>query len=123
MNNFNFRWLGKKHGEGLIVYNEPSKGHNFYKGQWQNGEKEGFGYRQYPSGAKYIGFWSNGKRHGKGVMFWKNNDVSNSLVLLIGKNCLSVQNRRFDEILVLFLLTPKIDLSRILEGGINARIR
>ncbi|KAK6632366.1 hypothetical protein RUM44_007408 [Polyplax serrata] len=68
-------WLGKKHGEGLLVYNEPSKGNNFYRGQWESGVKEGFGYRQYPSGAKYVGYWSNGKRHGKGVMLWNNNDI------------------------------------------------
>lgn len=78
-----YRWLGKKHGEGLLVYNEPSKGNNFYRGQWESGVKEGFGYRQYPSGAKYVGYWSNGKRHGKGVMLWNNNDVSSINALFV----------------------------------------
>lgn len=72
---FTLRWLGKKHGHGLIVYDEPTNGINFYKGNWEKGYKEGFGFRHYPSGAKYIGFWKKGKRHGNGVMMWTNNDV------------------------------------------------
>ncbi|KAL0273834.1 UNVERIFIED_CONTAM: hypothetical protein PYX00_006409 [Menopon gallinae] len=68
-------WMGKKTGQGLVFYDNPMKVLNFYTGSWLDDKKDGFGYRQYPSGSKYVGYWRDGKRHGTGIMFWANNDI------------------------------------------------
>lgn len=36
-----------------------------------NGERHGFGTMDYANGDVYEGEWVNGKRHGKGVLFYQ----------------------------------------------------
>ncbi|XP_069674189.1 uncharacterized protein [Periplaneta americana] len=66
-------YMGVKHGEGIIYYG--NKGDNYYEGEFLNGLYNGIGYRQYPTGARYIGEWKSGLCHGTGTMVWPNNDV------------------------------------------------
>ncbi|KAJ0399973.1 hypothetical protein P43SY_006226 [Pythium insidiosum] len=40
-----------------------------YTGDWQHGEKHGFGVFEYANGSKYEGEWSRGQRSGRGT-FW-----------------------------------------------------
>jgi hypothetical protein len=41
-----------------------------YKGQWENGLKDGHGEMIFADGKKYNGEWKNGMMHGKGVLFF-----------------------------------------------------
>jgi hypothetical protein len=38
-----------------------------YVGKWQDGKRHGQGTMTYPDGAKYVGEWQDGKRHGQGT--------------------------------------------------------
>ena len=40
----------------------------YYKGEYKNDEKEGFGVYRYSNGRKYEGTWEAGKMHGEGIM-------------------------------------------------------
>lgn len=37
-----------------------------YRGEWENGKRNGKGEQYYPNGAMYQGHWKNDQRHGKG---------------------------------------------------------
>ena len=39
---------------------------NRYKGEWQNDRPHGIGTKVWPDGAKYVGAWKDGMRHGFG---------------------------------------------------------
>lgn len=43
-----------------------------YSGQWQHGQKHGFGKMTYPSGNYYEGHWAHGTKCGYGTMHWLN---------------------------------------------------
>ncbi|XP_056109020.1 radial spoke head 10 homolog B [Rhinichthys klamathensis goyatoka] len=61
-------YLGKRQGQGVMYYNQAST--SWYKGDWVNNCREGWGKRCYPSGNVYEGQWSNNVRHGEGTMRW-----------------------------------------------------
>jgi hypothetical protein len=42
-----------------------------YQGRWCEGAMDGYGYYVWENGNYYRGNYSNGKRHGKGLMFFK----------------------------------------------------
>ncbi|KAM4624517.1 radial spoke head 10 homolog B [Polymixia lowei] len=60
---------GKRHGKGLIYYNQDAT--SWYEGDWVNNNREGWGLRCYSSGNVYEGEWKNNVRHGEGKMTWK----------------------------------------------------
>ncbi|XP_078135509.1 radial spoke head 10 homolog B isoform X2 [Sander vitreus] len=59
---------GKRHGKGEVYYNHGKT--SWYKGDWVNNNREGWGVRRYPSGNMYSGEWKNNLRHGEGTMRW-----------------------------------------------------
>lgn len=61
-------YLGKRQGQGVMYYNRAST--SWYKGDWVNNCREGWGKRCYPSGNVYEGQWRNNVRHGEGTMRW-----------------------------------------------------
>ncbi len=60
----------KRHGIGIMVYNDGSK----YKGYWENDKKHGEGAILFPNGDVYRGYWEDGKKNGKGAIKYHNND-------------------------------------------------
>ncbi|XP_029954782.1 radial spoke head 10 homolog B [Salarias fasciatus] len=60
--------MGRRHGQGTVYYNEEMS--SWYKGDWINNNREGWGERRYPSGNTYCGEWKNNLRHGEGTMKW-----------------------------------------------------
>ncbi|XP_068162254.1 radial spoke head 10 homolog B [Antennarius striatus] len=61
---------GKRHGKGVVYYNQNET--SWYKGDWVENNKDGWGIRRYPSGNIYSGEWKKNLRHGKGTMEWLN---------------------------------------------------
>ncbi|XP_023569114.1 radial spoke head 10 homolog B2 isoform X2 [Octodon degus] len=59
---------GKRHGQGSIYYNQ--EGTSWYKGDWENNVRKGWGTRCYRSGNIYEGQWEDNMRHGEGKMRW-----------------------------------------------------
>lgn len=55
------------HGYGIYYYKEKK----YYSGQWENNEKSGLGEIISKKKA-FIGFFSNDKKNGFGISFWKN---------------------------------------------------
>lgn len=55
------------HGWGVYTYLAGGK----YEGQWQYGEKDGVGRRDWPDGSRYEGEWHNNQPHGKGIKTYK----------------------------------------------------
>eukprot|EP00961_Rhodomonas_salina_P124901 1683440-Rhodomonas_salina.2 len=76
------RKFGKRHGEGVLLYD--SDGKQKYEGEWCNDARHGFGTMQaanpnnakglgeqtYRSGNVYKGEWKDGQLHGQGQMMW-----------------------------------------------------
>ncbi|XP_065098629.1 radial spoke head 10 homolog B isoform X1 [Paramisgurnus dabryanus] len=60
--------LGKRQGKGIMYYNQAAT--SWYKGDWLNNCRDGWGVRCYPSGNLYEGQWVNNMQHGEGVMKW-----------------------------------------------------
>jgi hypothetical protein len=58
-----------RHGYGKEIFND-----SVYKGQWAEGQKEGFGVLHAQSGGHYRGEWSKGKRNGDGSYVFPNGD-------------------------------------------------
>lgn len=54
-------------GKGVYRYRNGS----VYDGDWQNGERNGFGRKEDEDGYVYEGEWKNNCRHGKGITTWK----------------------------------------------------
>ncbi|XP_039588275.1 radial spoke head 10 homolog B-like [Passer montanus] len=59
---------GKRHGKGKIYYDEEQT--SWYRGDWVNNVREGWGIRRYRSGNIYNGQWKKNLRHGHGKMIW-----------------------------------------------------
>lgn len=55
------------HGWGVYTYLAGGK----YEGEWQYGQKDGVGRRDWPDGSRYEGEWSNNQPHGKGIKTYK----------------------------------------------------
>ena len=49
---------------GTLNYDENGES---YKGEWYNGNKEGYGEYTFSSGDSYKGNWKNSKKHGIGI--------------------------------------------------------
>ena len=62
----------KFHGAGTLYYNETG---NLYKGEFKNGQKDGFGEMCYYNGDKYIGEFYHDELHGKGKYISNNGYV------------------------------------------------
>ena len=59
-------------GWGIHIWLEPKgEGSKFlrnrYEGQWENGERNGFGVFYYANGAKYVGEWRSNLKEGRSV--------------------------------------------------------
>lgn len=76
----------KKDGQGTYTYSYGAQ----YIGQYENDTPHGFGIYMYPTNSeklkeqKYIGYWENGKMHGKGTLYW-NGDLTWTGVFKEGK--------------------------------------
>lgn len=55
------------HGWGAYTYLAGGK----YEGEWQYGQKDGVGRRDWPDGSRYEGEWHNNLPHGKGIKTFK----------------------------------------------------
>ncbi|CAJ1431779.1 unnamed protein product [Effrenium voratum] len=59
----------RRHGIGTYVYSSGT--HDVYKqyhGQWQEDKKHGYGVLFYRNGGVYVGQWTNNQKHGLGVL-------------------------------------------------------
>ena len=54
---------GKRNGQGTTTYSNGNK----YEGEWKDGEKHGQGTFTFSWGDKYVGKWKNGERNGQGT--------------------------------------------------------
>lgn len=65
-----FTLSGTATGIGLWEYaNGP------YCGEYRNGEANGYGYKRYDDGDKYIGYWKEDSLHGQGRFEWADGDI------------------------------------------------
>ncbi|RTG88878.1 uncharacterized protein DC041_0011728 [Schistosoma bovis] len=48
---------------------------NVYDGQWANGKRNGLGTFHYPNGSKYVGYWKDDLKHGKGTLILKDGRI------------------------------------------------
>eukprot|EP00435_Cladocopium_sp_Y103_P032521 s3490_g8.t1 len=73
----------KRHGIGTYVYSSGT--HDVYKqyqGQWQEDKKHGYGVLFYRNGGVYVGQWMNNQKHGLGVLLDSNSqDLGSQLNL------------------------------------------
>ena len=56
---------GRENGKGVKTYGDGNK----YDGELKNGLFEGYGIFHWVNGKRYEGYWSQSKRHGKGVVY------------------------------------------------------
>ncbi|KAH8867180.1 Phosphatidylinositol 4-phosphate 5-kinase 1 [Schistosoma japonicum] len=75
-------WVnGKQHGLGchawhiLRVRTSQYSLPNVYDGQWANGKRNGLGTFHYPNGSKYVGYWKDNLKHGKGTLILKDGRI------------------------------------------------
>ena len=71
------QWLNDyEHGKGAI-YSEINSNNDYiiYEGDFANGKLNGRGKCVYENGNYYIGQFSDGLRHGKGIIYYKNNTI------------------------------------------------
>lgn len=56
----------RPHGRGIYIHHNQSNQiqQGRYDGEWEDGEKHGFGTHYYRNGDRYEGPWVKGKRHG-----------------------------------------------------------
>ena len=69
---------GKRHGEGVVIYQNGDK----HFGSWKDGKRHGEGNINYNDGTQFKGFWKDDKRSGDGVYIistppWKAKDIYN----------------------------------------------
>lgn len=57
-------------GEGVGIWSDES----FYRGQWHNNKREGYGYFKTAKGEVYEGYYENDRRNGEGTYFFRNGD-------------------------------------------------
>ncbi|KAI2658560.1 hypothetical protein H4Q32_016654 [Labeo rohita] len=74
-------YLGKRQGQGIMYYNQAAT--SWYKGEWMNNCREGWGKQCYPSGNVYEGQWKNNVRHGEGTMRWI--QLNSAVLWAVGK--------------------------------------
>lgn len=48
---------------------------NIYRGQWDNGLRQGYGTFFYGNGSQYTGMWCNNKKHGYGYYCYSNGNM------------------------------------------------
>lgn len=60
------------HGYGRFIC---FKGPQILEGQWLNGQLNGYGREISAEGDCYLGNFKDGKRHGKGIMFYQTKDI------------------------------------------------
>jgi hypothetical protein len=58
---------GQMHGFGVCFFRNKN-GVEFYRGQFSNDKRNGYGTYQFADGAVYTGYWKDGSQHGKGTM-------------------------------------------------------
>lgn len=63
---FDGEWMSDKMLNGTYVYTDGAK----YIGYFLYGLKHGQGTYYYPNGEKYVGGWKNGQRNGEGIMYY-----------------------------------------------------
>jgi len=60
----------KRHGAGVYSYsNGTHMTYKQYRGQWREDKKHGFGVLLFRNGGVYAGQWENNQKHGLGVLF------------------------------------------------------
>ncbi|CAH0557529.1 unnamed protein product [Brassicogethes aeneus] len=64
-------WNDGKKCAGWLLY-QPK---DWYEGEWLEGHRHGFGFRQYRMGGCYEGSWIKGEKSGKGMMLYSNNNI------------------------------------------------
>lgn len=80
-----FNDMGDPEGYGSLVFQDLLASLNGgdlmdavimeYRGQWENGMRNGDGYMRYTNGDEYNGLWKDDKREGPGKMTFANGDV------------------------------------------------
>lgn len=60
-----------QHGQGKMSFDNGC----VYNGNWEDGVIEGYGQFAMPSGIKYKGNHTVGKRNGKGTLEFQNGDI------------------------------------------------
>jgi len=75
-----------QHGKGKMTYENPeSPKYDYgpiggvYDGEWEMGERNGFGTFISEEGWKYQGLWKEGRRHGKGVIIYDDGKKEESI--------------------------------------------
>ncbi|GAU97679.1 hypothetical protein RvY_08933 [Ramazzottius varieornatus] len=63
--------LGRKHGEGKFIYSDGS----IYEGHWVNDKRHGYGVYTYQNGDVYAGQWKESERSGYGFYLWKDSQA------------------------------------------------
>lgn len=63
---------GVPQGQGVLVLGNIHNGETSYSGQFDNGEREGQGAVEWPSGTSYAGRFLRDKPHGLGSVTWPN---------------------------------------------------
>lgn len=59
----------KRHGLGTYVYSPGThETYKQYRGQWREDKKHGYGVLFYRNGGVYVGQWENNQKHGLGVL-------------------------------------------------------
>ena len=61
--------VGKKEGEGMLVYERNEKGEpiEYYKGTFKNDKLQGFGVNHYKNGSEWIGTFNENEQNGYGL--------------------------------------------------------
>ncbi len=67
---------GLKHGHGILTYAEDSTGLS-YDGEWKEDKLSGNGTLIWKNGQKYVGEFKDGLRHGEGILYSPNNEITN----------------------------------------------
>ena len=70
---------GQRHGWGRLDYAE---GGQYFEGEWFCGMKHGKGKQVWAQGSSFEGIWQDGIIHGDGTMTWTPDTHSDSLGLI-----------------------------------------
>eukprot|EP00929_Paragymnodinium_shiwhaense_P062202 TRINITY_DN31053_c0_g1_i1.p1 TRINITY_DN31053_c0_g1~~TRINITY_DN31053_c0_g1_i1.p1 ORF type:complete len:1315 (-),score=264.06 TRINITY_DN31053_c0_g1_i1:368-4312(-) len=59
----------KRHGHGVYTYSSGThESYREYRGQWREDKKHGYGVLFYRNGGVYVGQWEDNQKHGLGVL-------------------------------------------------------